>query len=212
MTQTRHADLVTRYIDELNDALASLPRSRRNELVDDIADHIDVLLAEAADRGPVTRDVVEAVLAEVGDPAEIALAAGGETAPPAQGMTRWDGATIGILLVGGLILPFVGWLIGVVMLWSSSAWRVKDKVIGTLFVPGGLLLPLLLVLVGGITSTSIETCTSNANGSQHCTGGGPHSAEIIFLVILAYGLIGSVFGAVWLGRHARRSPDVAATA
>jgi hypothetical protein len=205
MTQTRHEDLVTRYIDELNDALAGVPRSRRNELVDDIADHIDVLLAEAAEHRPVTRDVVEAVLAEVGDPAEIARAAGSETAPP-QGMTKWDGATIGILLVGGLILPFVGWLIGVVMLWSSSAWRVKDKVIGTLFVPGGLLLPLLLVLVGGITSTSIETCTSGPGGVQHCTGGGPHSAEIIFLVILAYGLIGSIFGAVWLGRHARRSP------
>ena len=43
-----------------------------------------------------------------------------------------------MLLVGGLIVPIVGWFVGVVLLWVSNAWNVRDKVIGTLFVPGGL--------------------------------------------------------------------------
>ncbi len=43
-----------------------------------------------------------------------------------------------LLLVGGIVLPMFGWLIGVVLLWVSNAWNVRDKVIGTLFVPGGL--------------------------------------------------------------------------
>ena len=34
---------------------------------------------------------------------------------------------------------------GVVFLWLSGVWTTRQKIIGTLFVPGGLLTPLLLV-------------------------------------------------------------------
>jgi hypothetical protein len=224
MTQTRYDDLVASYLDELTEALAGLPRARRSELLDDIADHIDALLAEAAERGPVTREAVDAVLAEIGEPAAIARAAGAETLP-AQGATRWDKAIIAILLVGGIVLPVLGWLIGVVMLWISSAWRVKDKVIGTLLVPGGLLLPLVLVLVGGLGSTgSTRSCSNSPTivgttvhghqtvvqgpGGLHCTGGGTQvGVLIVFLLILAFSVIGPFVGATWLARHARRSPE-----
>jgi hypothetical protein len=225
MTQTRYDDLVTSYLDELTEALAGLPRARRSELLDDIADHIDALLAEAAEQGPLTREAVEAVLAEVGEPAAIARAAGAESLP-VQGATGWDKAIIAFLLVGGIILPVLGWLIGVVMLWVSSAWRVKDKVIGTLLVPGGLLLPLVLLFVGGFAPESQRSCsqdptivgTSAVDGHQtviqgsgvHCTGGGLQvGVLIVFLLLLAVSVIGPFVGATWLSRHARRSPESA---
>jgi formate hydrogenlyase subunit 3/multisubunit Na+/H+ antiporter MnhD subunit len=35
------------------------------------------------------------------------------------------------------LLPLV-WVVGVVLLWRSRAWTPRDKLIGTLVVPGGL--------------------------------------------------------------------------
>jgi uncharacterized membrane protein len=220
MTQTRRDDLVARYIDELNEALVGLPRARRNELVDDIADHIDALLDEAAESGPVTRDVVEAVLAEVGEPTEIARAAGTETTPR-RGPTGWDKATIAILLIGGVIVPILGWLVGVVLLWVSSSWRVKDKVIGTLLVPGGLALPLVLLLVGVEGPAATTSCSQSPTtigspvgggqavvqstaGAVHCTGGLSVAVTVVFAVLLAFSVVGPFVGATWLTRHARR--------
>lgn len=52
--------------------------------------------------------------------------------------------TIILLLVGALLIPVVGWLIGFVLLWVSDFWSARDKALGTLAVPGGLALPLLL--------------------------------------------------------------------
>lgn len=36
-----------------------------------------------------------------------------------------------------VLLPLV-WMVGVVLLWRSRAWTLRDKLIGTLVVPGGL--------------------------------------------------------------------------
>ena len=36
-----------------------------------------------------------------------------------------------------ITLPLV-WLVGVVLLWRSRAWTARDKLIGTLLIPGGL--------------------------------------------------------------------------
>jgi hypothetical protein len=223
MTQTSYDELVASYLDELTEALAGLPRARRSELLDDISDHIDALLAEAAQHGLVTRETVEAVLAEVGEPEAIARAAGAETLP-VQGATGWDKAIIALLLVGGFILG-IGWVIGVVMLWISSAWRVKDKIIGTLLVPGGLVLPLVLLLVGVVSPTSMRTCSQNPTitgtsgvdgsvvslaGKVHCSGGTPIAVTVLFALLLAVSVVGPFVGATWLSRHARRTPDTAA--
>jgi uncharacterized membrane protein len=219
MTQTSYDGLVASYLDELTEALAGLPRARRSELLDDIADHIDALLAEAAARGPVTRETVEEVLAEVGEPAAIARAAGAETLP-VQGATGWDKAIIAFLLVGGIIVPGLGWLIGVVMLWVSSSWRVKDKVIGTLLVPGGLLLPLVLLVIGVAGPASTTSCTQSPTiiatpasggpatvestaGTVHCTGGTSIAVTVVFAVLFAFSVVGPFVGATWLTRHAR---------
>ena len=52
------------------------------------------------------------------------------------------------------LLPLV-WVVGVVLLWRSRAWTLRDKLIGTLVVPGGLAFVIyaavdaLLLLYGG---------------------------------------------------------------
>ena len=62
-----------------------------------------------------------------------------------------DVGAILLLLVGGVVVPMVGWLIGLVLLWRSSAWNVRDKVIGTVVVPGGLGLAAFVILLAGLT-------------------------------------------------------------
>jgi hypothetical protein len=48
-------------------------------------------------------------------------------------------------VVGGGILLGVGWIVGVVLLWTSTVWNRRDKLAGTLLLPGGLL-PFLFLL------------------------------------------------------------------
>jgi hypothetical protein len=55
----------------------------------------------------------------------------GTTLPTAmKRRSGWEWATV-------VLLPLV-WVVGVVLLWRSRAWTVRDKLIGTLVVPGGL--------------------------------------------------------------------------
>ncbi len=142
--------LVERYLKHLEVELDDLPRDRRREIVDEIAGHI----AEArAGLEHETEADVRNILEGLGDPADIAEDARErfEVQPPAPAPPYKPGwmevAALVLLLVGGLIVPLVGWLIGVVLLWVSNAWNVRDKIIGTLFVPGGLGFGLLLFLV-----------------------------------------------------------------
>jgi hypothetical protein len=56
-------------------------------------------------------------------------------------MRRFDVITVLLLLIGGIVIPVVGWIAGAVMLVRSHRWRVRDKLLGLLVWPGGLALP-----------------------------------------------------------------------
>jgi len=45
-----------------------------------------------------------------------------------EGFARAAAVVVGI---GGLVLPVLGWIIGIVMMWQSPAWRRVDKVVAT---------------------------------------------------------------------------------
>lgn len=51
--------------------------------------------------------------------------------------TTAEVATIPLLAVGAILFS-VGWFVGVMLLWRSPVWRLRDKLIGTLVLPGGL--------------------------------------------------------------------------
>jgi hypothetical protein len=133
--------LVDRYLKHLEVELDDVPRDRRREIVDEIAGHI----AEArAGLDHETEADVRNILEGLGDPAEIAEDARERfdvrpvaAAPPSKPGWIEIGALV-MLLIGGLVIPIFGWFIGVVLLWVSNAWNVRDKLIGTIFVPGGL--------------------------------------------------------------------------
>jgi hypothetical protein len=142
--------LVERYLRHLEVELDDLPRDRRREIVDEIAGHI----AEArAGLEHETEADVRNILEGLGDPADIAEDARErfEVEPPGRARPYKPGwieiGALVMLLVGGLIVPIVGWFIGALLLWVSNAWNLRDKVIGTLFVPGGLGLSILLLFV-----------------------------------------------------------------
>ena len=52
-----------------------------------------------------------------------------------RGTREW--AAIFLLLFGGFALG-IGWVVGLVLLWSSRAWSTLDKLVGTFVLPGGL--------------------------------------------------------------------------
>ena len=108
--------LVERYLKHLEVELDDLPRDRRREIVDEIAGHI----AEArAGLEHETEADVRNILEGLGDPADIAEDARErfDVRPPAPAAPYKPGwmevGALVMLLVGGLILPLVGWFVGV---------------------------------------------------------------------------------------------------
>ncbi|OLL82587.1 hypothetical protein Ae168Ps1_4993 [Pseudonocardia sp. Ae168_Ps1] len=57
--------------------------------------------------------------------------------------------TVLMLMLGGFVLPVVGWLAGVVMLWTGRAWSTGEKWLGTLVWPAVVVVPGGLVLATG---------------------------------------------------------------
>jgi uncharacterized membrane protein len=176
---------VETYLDRLDKELSDLPSARRRELIEEIRGHIDEALAQTQD--PQEADVRN-VLERVGDPADIA-----EEARERFGVRRaiptWREWTAVVLLpFGGLlilvlgILGTMGWVLGAIFLLSSRIWSLRDKVIGLLLLPGGLLLPLILLLRVG------ETClssTTNGHTVESCSGSSlPPALGIPLLIIL----------------------------
>ena len=118
------------YLKRLEKAAAILPRARRNELLGEIESHLSEALPTDASEAEALN-----VLERLGEPAEIVAEAGTGQAPARAGLNEW--LAIPLLLAGGFIFV-IGWFVGVVLLWSSRIWTLRDKLIGTLVLPGGL--------------------------------------------------------------------------
>ena len=141
------------------------------------------------------------ILDGLGEPADIAEEARErlDVQPAKAAATERPGwmevGALALLLVGGLIVPVFGWLIGVILLWLSNAWNVRDKIIGTLFVPGGLGLSLFVLFfflasAGGGDCVSITTVstegTTGFRPAVECTEEGTSYlavAGVTFLIV-----------------------------
>jgi uncharacterized membrane protein len=192
--------LVSDYLDRLESELAGLPRAGRREVLDGIEAHIEEALAALE---PGDEAGVRNLLDRVGEPAEIAAEAGDRFGPRRQKTTWREICALILLPFGGLVLPVIGWFAGVVCLWVSDAWTARDKVIGTIVIPGGLFVPFfLLVFVG---SSSGSTCIGGSAGQTSCTGGSGTSIWPIVLLGLLV-LAPLVSDAYLLWRLRRRLP------
>jgi hypothetical protein len=211
---------IEHYLKRLSKAARSLPRGRRRELVAEIEQHIRDALIET----PVDSEAeMLTVLDRIGDPDEIVAAESGRPVTRSTAMETW---AIILLLLGGF-LALVGWLAGVALLWSSDIWTRREKLVGTLVIPGGLatgMLALTLTFAGAVGG---QVCSSTgplyrmgADGSPHivraghetCTGGVSTLGLIGILLALAFLVIAPIATSIYLGRRLERHKHVLGSA
>jgi hypothetical protein len=124
-----------------------------------------------------------------------------------------ENVVITLLLVGGFLWG-IGWLVGVVLLWLSDAWTARQKLIGTLVVPGGLALPLFFLIFVGMGTGRSTSCLGQVGGGETCTSSGglaPWERGLIIAGLVALA-IAAIASAVFLARRARPKPRLLASA
>ena len=110
----------TDYLRELDAALADVPRDVRTEIVAGIREELEGLSETDA----------SARMSELGDPLFIAAAAR-EDVPPRESRTLPTVAAI-VVMVGGVVVPVVGWVVGIVLVWMSRLFSTRTKILVTL--------------------------------------------------------------------------------
>jgi hypothetical protein len=81
-----------------------------------------------------------------------------------------------VLLVGGVIVPVIGCLVGAYLLWTSRVWSLREKLLGTLVLPGGWIwVPVVLV-----AGSSVQTCEGTSTVNR-CTGSATSAGAWILL-------------------------------
>ena len=192
-TETTLHPLAKQYLKDLRRRARVLPRGRGDELLADIQAH----LAETAPADADEADVRTA-LDRLGDPDEIVAAeADAGPAPGRRGVLEW--CAIVLLLIGGVVIPVIGWILGALLLWISRSWTLRDKVWGTLILPGGLLPAAWLV----VADVSIESCHSGPHG-QVCTGAPTATQQTINIAFFVGAVVLPFVTAVYLARRAQR--------
>jgi hypothetical protein len=196
MTPSRGDHLAEDYLARLGQAARGLPAHRQIELVAQVREHIASARAEAAEQqGGSDEVVVRNALDDLGPPEDIVAAAAADL-PGATGLRpggrstgqQWyDLVTVLLLLLGGVVVPMVGWLAGVVLLWASRRWSIRDKLLGTLVVPLGLAAPLYIWFNTApfAALTTSESCYATGDGGVVCeTGPRPAWVRVTLLVVL----------------------------
>ena len=110
--------IVEDYLKRLGVAARGLPRAERRELRAQIEEHLRLAIGEEPDEAEV-----RAALERLGDPDEIVAEQYGRR-EARRGIGGQAVGAIVLLLVGGF-LAGLGWIVGVVMLWTSVAWTTR---------------------------------------------------------------------------------------
>jgi hypothetical protein len=123
--------LVSEYLAQLSRVTFGLDPAARAELMQEVRQHVSD--AQAAG------DDIPAVLTRLGSPEQIAQAAGLaiRTSGRTGAQTAYDLGTVFLLVAGAVCLPYIGWFIGVILLWNGPRWTLRDRLIGTLVPPLG---------------------------------------------------------------------------
>jgi hypothetical protein len=182
-------EVVAAYMRRLRRAARSLPRARRRELIDQIAEHITDSQAAGETSGVARSAELRNALERLGEPRDIVAEAGGPVVVGRAGALEI--AAVAVLLLAGIVglvvgIPgiVVGWGTGVVLLWVSPRWRWPDKLLGTLVWPGGLATPLLLLSL----PASSTACVGSSDTATRCTGGSglpPWLTVLVIVVVVA---------------------------
>lgn len=212
MTAVHAKQLVDGYLGRLELELLDVPTPRRKEIVDEIRDHIAEEREGLEDESDA--DLMN-LLDRLGDPAEIAAAArdGLSRTQPAQSV-----AQVGILEILALILTPIVWPVGVILLWASSAWTTRQKLLGTLIFPGGYPVLINALFLASVVpahgSSQSDSCTrtTDASGGIHyfCGPGSSQIATAILVGLIAVALLlAPVVVGIYLATRLRVRPATA---
>ena len=191
----RDDQLVADYLRRLRRATWTMPRARRRELLDEIAEHI----AEARAAGEVP---LQRVLDDLGDPKDIAA-----TGSARKPLGVREIAAVILLLIGGFIF-LAGWVAGLVLLWASPRWRWPDKLLGTLVWPFGYAGVLYGLLAGAFTNAANNDGSFCGYGCTSTSQGGSMPTWLEALILVA-AFVPPIAVATWLVLRARWVPDPA---
>jgi hypothetical protein len=191
-TPTDLHPLADTYVKELRDVARRLPRAQRNELLAEIRAH----LAETAP-GSASQAEALTALERLGEPAALLTEQGTDAVAPARRLGFHEIAAILLLMFGGFLV-LLGWLGGAFLLWTSDRWTIREKLIGTLAVPGGYATAAWAVLA----TSSVSQCRGSV-GNMTCVGGPTTLQQIGQIALLVFVLVGPLASAFFLARRAR---------
>lgn len=138
-TEVKRHPLVEDYLKRLQAAAGKLPRAERKDLIADTESYLDQAIKPDA-----SAFEVRAMLGALGTPEALAAQPRPKRAKPEPEPT--ESSAIILLAVGGLFIG-IGWFFGVYLLWRSRVFSLVDKLIGTLFWPGGLASAIIVAIV-----------------------------------------------------------------
>jgi uncharacterized membrane protein len=122
MATQKADDTTRRYLRRLEKELGDFPAVYRDEVVDEIREHI----ADSSASAESEADML-AVLDRLGDPKSIA-----DDARERFGLRSPQAGTTEVAALFLFLFSFsiVGYIVAAVLVWKSSAWRRRDKIIG----------------------------------------------------------------------------------
>ncbi|QAY58628.1 hypothetical protein ET475_00485 [Microbacterium protaetiae] len=152
------------YLDEVERAVSVRDPDAASHIRAEIAAHIVECRSDAEQRGePIT---IHDIIAEIGDPlavaAEVPTTSGKNSKPSRITLfARWEPISyvwaVCLLIAVGSSLYFIGWALGLIMMWTSALWSRRVKIWSTAVIPGCLLLALIwfdFVFVAGYLGTT----------------------------------------------------------
>jgi HAAS domain-containing protein len=192
--------LIDDYLRRLEAAAAHLQRSRRAELVAEIREHIEAALREEDAANEVA---VRNILERLGPPEEIV-----EATEPAPTEGSRDPGRLETVALVALVIPFVGWIVGIVLVLISRAWSRREKFIGMGLGLLPAILPFFWVVAqsGGRPASSSQVPAGPGGGGPLTDPGSGDSGAGIALAVLAIAIyfLAGVPSAVYLGWRLRR--------
>jgi hypothetical protein len=137
-TEVKRHPLVEDYLTRLRAAAERLPRGERKDLIADTEAYLDQAI-----RADASAIEIRGLLGALGTPE--ALVAQPRARPSEPDPEPTESSAIIMLAVGGLFIG-IGWFFGLYLLWRSRTFSLVDKLVGTLFWPGGLATALIVAI------------------------------------------------------------------
>ena len=188
------AAVVRSYLAELETALAGVPQQTRRDLLDGIEE-------ELAGLSP---DDAAARIRELGDPEFVAAEARSQSSaqsPRAEvrAEPQWFAVTAALLVAfGGFVVPVLGTVAGIVMVWLSRAWKRRDKWVA-------LLTPVAVVAILAVLAAVLSTTAGpQSSGEEFASPRIPPVLDVAWAGVPALYVAHVVLG-IWLLVRARPS-------